>query len=187
VGASQVNVGVGGTLAGQGVTGNVTNNGGTVTPTDGPGLMVIKGNYTQNLGTLLFDIDGSSAGQFDQLSVTGLAVLKGGKIEITFGNGFTPLAGEQFDLISATGGLTASNISFDISGLPSGLKFDDTLGPNELDLSFAVAPVPEPGIGLLCASGLAFMALALARRRRCQMEPADQRVPTARYVTVAHE
>ena len=163
--ASQVNVGVSGTLAGQGVTANVINNGGTVTPTDGPGLMVIKGNYTQNLGTLLFDIDGSSAGQFDQLLVSGLAVFKGGKIEITFGNGFTPLSGEEFDLISATGGLTASNISFDVSGLPSGLKFDDTFGPNGLDLSFVAAPVPEPAIGLLYGSGLAFLVLALARRR----------------------
>ncbi len=162
--ASEVNVGAGGTLAGQGVVGNVINNGGTVTPTDGPGLMLIKGNYTQNSGTLLFDILGSSVGEFDQLHVGGFAALKGGKIEIDFGGGFTPFAGEQFDLISATGGLSASNVSFDVPGLPTGLKFDETFGSNGLDVSFVTAAVPEPDTGLLCGSGLALLIILTGRR-----------------------
>ena len=97
--ANQVNVNSGGTLSGQGVTGNVTNNGGTVTPTDGPGLMTITGNYTQNSGALVFDIDGDQPGQFDQLSVHGLANFTGGTIDVNFENGFEPLAGDTFDLI----------------------------------------------------------------------------------------
>ena len=166
--ANQVNVNSGGTLAGQGVTGNVTNNGGTVTPTDGPGLMTITGNYTQNSGALVFDIDGDQPGQFDQLSVQGLANFAGGTIDINFENGFAPIAGDTFDLIFAVLGLSNSGVTVDVKGLAPGTDFTESFTANgfSLDLGPNVGPppptTPEPSTLFLLATGI----LALARYSR---------------------
>ena len=169
--ASQVNVNSGGTLSGQDVTGNVTNNGGTVTPTDGPGLMTITGNYTQSSGALVFDIDGDQPGQFDQLSVQGLANFAGGTIDINFENGFAPIAGDTFDLISAALGLRNSGVTVDVNGLAPGTDFTESFTANGLsfDLGPNVGPpppppptTPEPSTLFLLAIGI----FALARHFR---------------------
>lgn len=45
----------------------------------------------------------------------------------------------------ALGGLSASNVTVDLLGLPSGLTFNDAFGPNGLDLSFGGGgPLPPP-------------------------------------------
>jgi T5SS/PEP-CTERM-associated repeat protein len=141
------------------IVGSVVNNGGTVTPGDATGTMTISGNYTQNAGTILFEIDGFGAGQFDRMVVSGIASFTGGVFDIVFGNGFVPTAGEQFDLISAAGGLNISGVSFDVIGLPSGMTFSDTFGPNGLELSFAGAATgaPEPASTALVLIAVAAM------------------------------
>ena len=166
VSASQVTVGTGGTLAGQGVVGNVTNNGGVVTPTDGPGVMSIAGNFTQNSGQLVFDIDGTQSGQFDQLLVSQLAHFNGGSIDIRFGPDFVPSAGDFFQLILASGGLIAGNVGVDVSGLPGGFSFADVFGPTGLSLALSSAPVPLPGALELLLLGLGGVALVSRRSRR---------------------
>ena len=177
--ASQVNVNSGGTLSGQGVTGNVTNNGGTVTPTDGPGLMTITGNYTQSSGALVFDIDGDQPGQFDQLSVQGLANFAGGTIDINFENGFAPIAGDTFDLISAALGLRNSGVTVDVNGLAPGTDFTESFTANGLsfDLGPNVGPpppppptTPEPSTLFLLAIGI--FALARYFRKEPRRMPA---------------
>ena len=177
--ANQVNVNSGGTLSGQGVTGNVTNNGGTVTPTDGPGLMTITGNYTQNSGALVFDIDGDQPGQFDQLSVQGLANFTGGTIDINFENGFAPIAGDTFDLISAALGLRNSGLTVDVNGLAPGTDFTESFTANGLsfDLGPNVGPpppppptTPEPSTLFLLAIGI--FALARYFRKELRRMPA---------------
>ncbi len=196
--ASQVNLGVGGTLAGQGVHANVSNNGGTVTPTDGPGLMTITGNYTQTHGKLVLDIDGSSPDQFDRLLVTGVADFEGGTIDIVFGDGFVPLAGEEFDLIDAIGGLTVTpDVTVDILDLPDGMTFAETFGPNGLDLSFGpgggdggggVSPPPPPSsvpeAGTASLFGTGFALVVLLRRGRAY-RVMNKVVPSEEWTTVA--
>jgi T5SS/PEP-CTERM-associated repeat protein len=165
VAAGQVVVNPTGTLNAQGglITGDVVNNGGMVTPGDATGTMSITGNYIQHSGTLLMEIDGVGAGEFDQLDVSGLAEFDGGIIGIVFGNGFQPTDGESFDLILATLGLTDRGVSVDVQGLADGLQFAYAFGPNGFGISFesAVTPpppptqTPEPPTMFLLVSGLA--------------------------------
>jgi T5SS/PEP-CTERM-associated repeat protein len=163
--ADTITVNTGGLLNGEGgnIIGNVVNQGGTVTPGDATGITAITGNYTQTSGTLLFEIDGLGPGQFDQLLISGLANLTGGFIDIQFGSGFVPTAGESFDLLTAGLGLTLSNVAFEVQGLPPGLLFSEKIGTSGLDLSFAPVTTPEPGT---VAAILVGFAALLARRRQ---------------------
>ena len=99
--STSITVGTNGLLNGQGghIVGNVFNNGGTITPGDATGVMTITGNYAQRSGVLLFEIDGLAPSQFDRLLISGLADMTGGSIDIVFGAGFMPAAGESFDLL----------------------------------------------------------------------------------------
>jgi len=168
--ASQVNVNTGGTLAGQGVNGSVTNNGGTVTPTDGPGLMTIAGNFTQNSGALIFDIDGDHTGEFDELSIGGFAHFTGGTIDINFENGFQPLATDRFDLITAALGLTESGVTLNVEGLAPGTEFTEVFSPNGFSFDIGSSggppppPMPEPSTLLLLGIGT-FTLAGYSRRR----------------------
>ena len=164
--ANTITVDTGGLLNGQdgNIVANVVNAGGTVTPGDATGTTTITGNYTQTAGSLLFEIDGLGPAQFDRLLVSGMADITGGSIDIQFGNGFVPAAGETFDLITAALGLTLSNVTFGVTGLPAGLQFTESFAANALDLNFTSGPAtPEANPALFLLVGLAAM---LCRRKR---------------------
>jgi hypothetical protein len=134
--STRITVGTNGLLNGQGgnIVGNVSNNGGTITPGDATGVMTVTGNYTQNSGVLLFEIDGVTPSQFDRVLISGLANITGGSIDVMFGAGFMPAAGENFDLLSATLGLNLANVNFAVIGLPANLLFTETVGANGFQL-----------------------------------------------------
>ena len=164
--AATINVLAGGLLNGQdgNIVGSIMNQGGMVTSGDATGTLSITGNYTQTSGGLLFEIDGLGPAQFDRLSVSGFANLTGGFIDVEFGNGFVPAAGESFDLLSAGLGVNLAGVSFDVTGLPPDLQFVDTIGANGFSLGFTSASqgTPEPAAGVLLGLGL---TLLLLRRR----------------------
>ena len=165
--STSITVGTNGLLNGQGgnIVGNVFNNGGTVTPGDATGVMRITGNYAQRSGVLLFEIDGLAPSQFDRLLISGLADLTGGSIDIMFGAGFTPAAGESFDLLSATLGLSLANVDFAVIGLPADLRFTEAVGADGLQLDFlAAAPVDEPHTWALLAIGAPLIGWLIRRR-----------------------
>ena len=165
--STSISVGTNGLLNAQGgnILGSVVNNGGTVTAGDATGVMTLTGNYAQNSGVLLFEIDGLAPSEFDRLLVSGQASLTGGSIDIVFGGGFTPAAGETFDLLSATGGLSFANVGFAVSGLPADLGFSESVGANGLQLDFLPAAVPLPDTAPLLALGLGGLALFVGRRK----------------------
>ncbi len=67
-----------GTLSGSGIVGGNVINGGLVSPGHSPGTLTVNGNYTQTAaGTLLIEVAGKNAGQFDVLAVGGAANLNG--------------------------------------------------------------------------------------------------------------
>jgi len=149
-----------GTLTVQGgvINGNVVNAGGTITPGDATGIMTVNGNYIQDAGLLLMEIDGTNSSQFDQLLVSGLAQFNGGTIEILFGNGFTPMNGENFDLIAANLGLTDAGVHIDVEGLANGFQLRDSFTANGFEISLenkGSTGTPEPGTISLLAVGLA--------------------------------
>ena len=179
--SSSITVDTGGLLNGQGgnIVGSVFNSGGTITPGDATGVMTITGNYTQSSGLLLFEIDGLGPAQYDRLLISGLANITGGAVDVQFGNGFVPAAGQSFDLLAATLGLTVGNVSFDVIGLPSDLQFTETVGANGFELSFgpAGASAPEPGSAALFVLGV----LAMLARRKAVTRPSGDSYKTALY------
>ncbi len=81
----------GGTLSGSGIIqGDLTNNGGYLSPGHSAGAITVAGAFSQGAnGTLLVEAGGATSDQFDQLLVTG-AVSLGGKLDVKLINGFTP-------------------------------------------------------------------------------------------------
>ncbi len=96
----------GGSLFGQGTVADAVKSSGTVTPGDSitaTGKLGITGAYTQAAaGALNISIGGSAPGtKFDQLNVTGSAVLSG-TLNLKSINGFVPTVGSTFDILNAT-------------------------------------------------------------------------------------
>ncbi len=157
----------GGRLMGTGsVVGNVTNSAGTVAPGNSPGTLTVQGNYAQAaLAVMDLQIDGTAAGQYDQLIVTGSADLRG-QLLLDFLDGYAPKAGETFDILSF-GSITNYSPTYVVQGLAPGWQF--SVAPHGgtytlTSLSNAVA-VPEPG-GLGALARVAACGLAWRWRRR---------------------
>src|SRR5205085_6111931 len=84
----------GGTISGTGfIQGNLTNNGGYITPgysTGATGVIGVIGNFIQGSnGTTIIRAGGGSGGKFDSLQVAGTASL-GGTLDLKLINGYTP-------------------------------------------------------------------------------------------------
>ena len=95
----------GGQLIGSGTfTGPIRNNGGVVAPGHSAGSLAITGNYTQGAtGALDIEIGGTTAGtEFDQLQVSGTVALDG-TLNVTLIDGFRPVIGDVFQIITPNG------------------------------------------------------------------------------------
>lgn len=90
-----------GTMTGNGVVGGSVINGGFVVPGNPFGALSVNGNYSETQpGALNVTIGGPVAGsQYSEIAVTGLATLRG-VLNIAFTNGFSPLPGQQFTILS---------------------------------------------------------------------------------------
>ena len=147
----------GGLLQGFGtVQGNLINSG-TVHPGDGPGLLTVAGNYTQNAGGILdIAIGGRTPGtEYSVLSVTGLASLSG-LLDVSLVNGFSPVLDDIF-VILTSGGLSGQftdntiqlgNVTFDVEYSPAGYT-------NDVVLEVQVSATPEPSSCLMFGFGTA--------------------------------
>jgi hypothetical protein len=139
-----INLLAGGTLKGTGtIVGNVTNNGGTVSPGASPGTLTISGNYVQGpAGVLSMDIAGPLAGvEYDQLLVSGTATLDG-TLNTSLINGFVPVSGQTFTFIEAAGGITGT---FATINQPVGALFNSFYGLTTFEFiaaSSGAAPAP---------------------------------------------
>jgi PEP-CTERM motif len=161
----------GGLLQGFGtIQGNLIN-AGTVHPGDGPGLLTVNGNYSQNSGGILdIQIGGSAPGTgYSVLSVTGLATLESGSVlDVSLFGGFKPTLDETF-VILTSGGLSGTfidntiidgNVTFTVSYSPQGYLNDVVLN------SQMVSSVPEPASLLMLGLGIVGMATYASWSRR---------------------
>ena len=86
-------------------TGSVVVNGGTLS-LGGPRTLNIVGNYTQtSAGTLQLGLAGTTAGQWDNLNITGTTSLTG-TLNLVLYNGFHTSGGQTFELLDSTSGLS---------------------------------------------------------------------------------
>ena len=107
---------LGGVLRGAGVIhGDVDCNAGSVSPGIGTGQLMLNGSATfASGGNLDIDLEGTTAGQFDVLDVSGTANI-GGTLRINRLNQFQPTLGDSFAIVTAT----AVNGQFDSAEAPT--------------------------------------------------------------------
>ncbi|PZR75451.1 MAG: hypothetical protein DLM73_05325 [Chthoniobacterales bacterium] len=122
----------GGVLTGSGlIQGDLTNNGGYISPGHSPGLLGVTGNFTQGAnGTLVLEKGGKFPSQFDQLQVGGAANL-GGKLDLKMINGYTPDAADTFSPLayrSASGSFSSVSSNAQVTVNATGLL--TTVNPN---------------------------------------------------------
>ena len=95
----------GGTLSGRGIIGGNVFNNGIVNPGTSPGTLTVSGNYTQSsAGTLVIEVAGKSAGQYDVLAVGGTANLDG-DLRLQNVGSVKLKRGEKITFLTAGGGV----------------------------------------------------------------------------------
>lgn len=162
----------GGALGAGGViTGNVSNDGGTVSIGNGKaGTLSIAGNFSQNAGILKIAVSGMGSGQFSQLNATGTVAITGGTVEFDFINGYAPQKGDTFQFIDPPSSVTTNNVSYTYTGLAPGFLFSvipDTTGLSFTALGDGVATTPEPAsLAIFAVGGIGLLGLRLKKRYR---------------------
>lgn len=147
-----------GSLTGDGNINSNLSNSGTLAPGASPGSLGFTGDIVLNAaGVLRIELAGTGDDQFDRLLAGGSATL-GGKLEVTFLNGYRPRFGDRFAFLTATGGRlgTFDSVTFIGSGVPMELRY----GTDRVELE----AVPEPAALAALAAG--FGAMLLRRRKR---------------------
>lgn len=165
-----------GTLGGHGEVQQLAVQAATLAPGESAGLFGVRDNLSFSGGALLaMELGGLVRGSgYDALDVGGSVDLGGDTVlQLSFIGGFTALAGQQFQLINAGGGLFGefANVAdggrlLTADGAGSFIvHYGDGQG---LVLSdFSAAAVPEPGTWALMLGGAALLAW---RRRQCQRQ-----------------
>ena len=155
-----------GTCSGAGsISGNLNNNGGTVSPGNSPGVMTVEGNFAQAAaGTLLIELAGTTAGtEYDVLQVEGETSLSG-ILEVSLLDGFEPTVGDAFGILQL-GSIAGEFDQVILPVLTGSLSWDDSA----LTTQGSISVVPEPATALLLSLGfLAFW------RRPGRRHPARQ-------------
>jgi hypothetical protein len=160
----------GGILQGNGGTikGTLLTPDGKVSPGNSPGELTIDGDVTLGANSeLLLELAGTRAGlDYDVLHVTGNLRLDGGRITLSFLNGFAPKAGQKFTLLDVRGSFN-STAGMSVQGLEAGWDFDAGFDSGTgsftlTSMSDAVAAVPEPQVWMMWCLG--FLLLAGVKR-----------------------
>jgi hypothetical protein len=156
-----------GTVNFTGDGGSLNNSGGTVSPGVAPGTLTVNGNYTQGAsGSLLVELGGTGAGQFDLLDINGATSLNG-LLSVRLFGGFVPTVGQTFTFLEYG---SRSGVFSDISSQNTGFTYSVLYGATAATLRVetvgtVATAAPEPGsFALLALAGLP-MAGAVMRRR----------------------
>lgn len=115
---------LGGTLSGNGTISGVLNigNAASISPGDRIGTLTIAGNFNFSNSSLLIELGGKAANLSDRLAVTGNASLSG-TLNVILAKGFTPKAGDVFDIVPATA-ISGDFATTNLPALPNGLTWD---------------------------------------------------------------
>jgi T5SS/PEP-CTERM-associated repeat protein len=106
-----------GTLTIGNFLGNLTQDGGTISPGDSPGLTAVTGDFTINAGMLEIEIGGLiQATEYDFLDVAGDVAL-GGTLDVSLIDPFTLSPGQSFEIIDVGGSLSGQFSDLSEGGL----------------------------------------------------------------------
>lgn len=135
-GTAAVTVLAGTTLGGTGaISGTVTVDG-TCSPGESTGTLALAGNYTQSTtGTLKIELGGTSAGQYDVLTVGGTASLDG-VLEASLVNGYMPNNGDTFVILTCS---TLGEARPHTENLPPNFAVDYNSGTGQVTLTYTNA------------------------------------------------
>lgn len=161
-GAGNVTVGSEGTLTGDGSFTGALENNGTYAPGNSPALVALSSFSQGSAGLLEMEIAGLARGAgYDALNITG-AVSFDGTLRVLFIDGFTPEAGQSFDLFDFDS-VSGTFETLDLPSLTAGLAWDTSGLYADGTLAIIAAAIPEPGA---CAALLGIVALFASLRRR---------------------
>lgn len=119
-----------GALGGSGrIVGNVRIDG-AISPGNSIGTLTVQGDYVQGAGSS-YVAELSAGGQSDRVVVSGKAVLEGGKLVVLHAPGQYML-GQNFNLISAAGGVSGQFASIDQTSFSPFLKFGLSYAANQV-------------------------------------------------------
>jgi autotransporter-associated beta strand protein len=161
--ASAVTVSTGATLGGNGtISGLATlNSGATLSPGNSVGNLNFNGGLTLAAGSnLVMEINGASS--FDTITVVGNSIAYAGTLTLNFDSGYTPVVNQTYQLVTRTGGATASGnfASLAFSNPEYAGTFDTNNG------TLTLTAVPEPKTWALLGLGASFLLWQI-RRRKC--------------------
>lgn len=138
--AAAVAVHAGGTLAGNGIVGNTTINGGVLSPGNSIGLLTVQGNLLFTAAaSYLVQVSPSNA---DRTNVTGSATLGGATVNASFAAG--TIVAKQYTILSATAGASGTFASQVNTNLPANFQPSLSYDANNAYLNFVLNFVLPP-------------------------------------------
>jgi hypothetical protein len=135
-----------------------SNQNGSITVDSGT-LRLANANYVQGSGALTIKIGGRGAGQFGQLSVSGNATLSG-PLNISLASGFTPMNGDQFQILSCA----SRSGTFSALNVPAGFAVNYSGSGVTLVVTNAALIMAQHASARLAADSLGFSLQSVSNR-----------------------
>jgi hypothetical protein len=131
-----------GTLVGKGTLAAAVTSAASVTAGDSstkPGALTVAGSYTQeSTGTLNISVGGTAAGTYGQVAVSN-GVSLGGTLSIKLINGFVPVIGETFNVVTGSA-VTGTFSTVKGTSINSSEHFEVSYATNEVKLTVVAGP-----------------------------------------------
>ena len=110
-------------LGGSGTIGGLVANGGMLAPGNSIGTLNVSGNFTQNGGTYVVEVN--AQGQSDRIHATGTATINGGSVQVLAQSG-AYARNTTYTILSATGGVSGaySGVTSNFAFLTPSLSYD---------------------------------------------------------------
>lgn len=122
---------------------DVTLSGGTMTVFPGSKATILEDLMMSSSALLLADIAGSSIDtEYGEIEVLGNIAL-GGTLQVVLSDGFTPEAGDSFQILKSYGGIEGSLELDAMPALPGRLMWNLDVTPNQVLLNVVTAPVGD--------------------------------------------
>ena len=160
--ATNIHVGTGGTVSGNGTLDASVTIDGAINPGNSPGTLTVTGDLTlTDSSVLTFEVAGAVPGQYDAIVVAG-SLIANGLLRVVNTGGYVPSVGDTFNfLTSVNASGDFDNVVFDGFGA-SGADLAASFGSG----GFQITAVPEPQEWASMLAGLVLLRFATRRRAR---------------------